>query len=112
MREHVAVRSWSERVPDEGDQAAGIVVEEPSSQGWRRFTARRTSRAQGASTSYQAHYIQCRCGEVFKSRQPATAKALLRGHQAQIRAERKARSGFDAAAARESGHAHGDSGPI
>ena len=107
MREHVAVKTWSERVQDEGDQTALGAVVERVGRGWRRFTARRGDQAAGLPTSYLAHYIQCRCGRVFMSRQPATAKALLRGHQAQNRAEKNARSGFDAAAARKEGHAHG-----
>jgi hypothetical protein len=82
---HVAVGKWSER------------VEEPGTPG-----------SPPPGTFYVAHYIQCRCGQVFVSRSQGTTKALWRGHHAQLVAEKNARSGFDAATARKEGHAHGN----
>ncbi len=84
MRDHVAVKHWSERVEEQ---------------------ARPGSPPPG--TFYQAHFIQCRCGLVFTDRRRATVRSLHRAHRVQVVAEENARSGFDAAAYRESHHVHG-----
>ena len=70
MREHVAVKRWSERREDEPTKGSPL-----------------------PGTFYVAHCIQCRCGEVFVSRHALTSKSLLRVHRAQQLADKKARAG-------------------
>jgi hypothetical protein len=107
MHEHAAVKTWSERVENQPDvNVAGVVVK-GAGPGWRHLLVRRPHEAGETPTSYVAHYIQCRCGQVFVSRHAATTRSLLRTHVAQWVAEENARSGFDAAAARRDGENHG-----
>ena len=109
MHEHGAVRTWSERIEDPQDPNMGGVVVGGAGPGWRHhLIAHRTHEAPGgAPTSYVAHYIQCRCGQVFVSRHSAKTRSLMRAHLAQGLAESNTRSGFDAAAARRDGENHG-----
>ena len=81
MRDHVAVKRWSERVEER---------------------ARAGSPPPG--TFYVAHYLQCRCGEVFVSRHSAASRSLLRVHRVQRIAEKRARGAdLNASRLRESG---------
>jgi hypothetical protein len=68
MRDHVPVKRWSERVDEEAQPGSPP-----------------------PGTFYVAHYIQCRCGEVFVSRHSAASRSLLRVHRAQRTAEKRAR---------------------
>jgi hypothetical protein len=103
MHDHGAVKKWSERIQEDLDSEAAGVVAEGGGRGWR--IGRREAPGH-AATSYVAHYLQCRCGEIFASRHAATTRSLLRAHLAQWHAEANARSGFDAAAARRDGENH------
>jgi hypothetical protein len=107
MRDHVAVKVWSERIDEEHGAAVGGVVD-GTRRSWRHPIAARSHEEPGpAVTSSVAHYLQCRCGQVFVSPSSGTTRSLLRAHLAQSLAEADARSGFDAAAARRDGENHG-----
>ena len=81
MRDHVAVKRWSERLEEQGDPGSPPL-----------------------GTFYVAHYIQCRCGRVFVSRHAGTTRSLHRVHRVQAIAEKRARGAdLSASRLRESG---------